>query len=281
MKKLEEITPEDIENMSYNELVGITKETNRPPGGVNTVKTICKEGFLNSNSHILEIGTSTGFTAIELARLTGARVTAIDINQMSLDEALIKSREAGVKRVTFELNDAMNLSYGNSVFDMVFCGNVTSYIPDRVKALHEYERVLKDSGFLAAVPMLYLREPPKELIEKVSQAIKYKVVPEYGKDWASFFKRHPFVLHFSEDYKFDDVSPSRIREFTQNILFGNHLKAMRRDTLEVLRNKYTSQIELFAENLSYMGYKIMLLRKEKFRFDDQLFFGSKIVNGDS
>jgi SAM-dependent methyltransferase len=280
MIKLEELSPRDIEQMSYNELVGVTKETNRPPGGLNTVRTICKESLLVPGSEILEIGTSTGFTAIELARLIDARVTAIDINQMSLDEATERAQRAGVQGITFELNNAMDLSYSSSRFDMVFCGNVTSYIPDRKKALSEYTRVLKDGGFLAAVPMYYLHEPSKSLIERVSEAIKYPVNPDYKPEWQKFFQADPFVPIFSKDYRFDSIPPTRVDQYVRNILSSNHLQALRPDTRKTLREKYTSQINLFAENLSQMGYTIMLLRKENFRFDEELFTGRPEENFD-
>ena len=34
MKKIENITPEDIQKMSYNEIIGLVRETNRTPGGL-------------------------------------------------------------------------------------------------------------------------------------------------------------------------------------------------------------------------------------------------------
>ncbi len=277
MKKITiaSLTPEDIARMSYNELIGITRETNRPPGGLKTVKTICRESFLDRSKQVLEIGTSTGFTAIEMARLVGAKITAIDINQLSLDEATNRARIANVEdRIRFEKRNAMDLPYENSSFDMVFCGNVTSYIPDRNAALREYTRVLKDGGFLAAVPMYYTKKPSESLVDRVSEAIKFRLVPEYKSSWISFFNREPFVSHYSADFQFDTIRDFRITEFVSEILASPHLAEMKGDTRSALSRKYESQIKLFGKNLAHMGYTVELLRKEEFRFDSELFTSS-------
>ena len=65
MKKIENLTPEDIKAMSYNEIIGLVRETNRTPGGLNTIKTVARMLNLNNNSKILDIGTSTGHTALK------------------------------------------------------------------------------------------------------------------------------------------------------------------------------------------------------------------------
>lgn len=275
MKKIQELTPRDIDDMSYNQLIGITHETNRPPGGINTIKTICREAFILPIHNILEIGTSTGFTAVEIARLTGAKVTAIDINSTSLQEASYRAKMMCVERkIKFEVNDATDLSYPNNSFEMVFCGNVTSYVPDRNRALFEYIRVLKNGGTLAAVPMYYRKKPSKDLIEKVSEAIKFKIQPEFRENCLNFFEKEPLVTYFSQDYEFDQIGKINIEQFTSEILSRPHLDKMEFKTKERLFEKYSNQIKLFAENLSIMGYTIRLLRKEKYKFDRELFTGS-------
>ena len=87
---------QDIQKMSYFELIGAVRETNRPPGGVTSVANIAKGAYLNENSHVLEIGTSTGFTAIELAKLVKCHVTAVDVNEESLQEAQRRAEAEGV-----------------------------------------------------------------------------------------------------------------------------------------------------------------------------------------
>ncbi|MDO8656119.1 MAG: class I SAM-dependent methyltransferase, partial [Nanoarchaeota archaeon] len=97
---LETLTAVDIEGMSYNELIGVVRETNRPPGGLRSIARIAQHTFLKTGQKVLDIGTSTGVTAIELARLTGATVHGIDINPLSLEEAERRAAVYGVEALT-------------------------------------------------------------------------------------------------------------------------------------------------------------------------------------
>lgn len=281
MKPLEQLTAEDIHNMSYNELVSITRETNRPPGGLKTIKTVTRELGLTSDHSILEIGTSTGFTAIELARLAHSKVTAIDINEVSISEAKKRAESAEVsQRVDFRVGNAMDLQLPPNQFDVVFCGNVTSYIPDPERARSEYIRVLKEGGHLVAVPMYYVTAPPANLVSRVSEAIKFPVKVDSKKRWIDFFTSEPLVHHFSEDYLFDSISSERADAFAEEILSSPHLVAMDQTAKSELHQKYRNSISLFAENLKYMGYTILIARKENFRFDSELFTGTKVATHD-
>ena len=40
MKDIKSLTPNDIKNMSYNEIIGLVRETNRTPGGLNTIRIV-------------------------------------------------------------------------------------------------------------------------------------------------------------------------------------------------------------------------------------------------
>jgi ubiquinone/menaquinone biosynthesis C-methylase UbiE len=214
---------------------------------------------------------------MEIARMTEATITAIDINPVSLEEARFRASNRGLdNRITFEINNATNLSYSNETFDVVFCGNVTSYVPDRNKALEEYIRVLKNGGILAAVPIYYIQRPSKDLVARVSDAIKCRITPDYKSYWMAFFKRDELELLQSEDYKFDKISDERVKEFVSLILGSPHLSELKSDTRKALTEKYASYIKLFSENLSIMGYTIMLLRKENFKTDRELFTGTKL-----
>src|SRR5690554_1152382 len=150
MKKIEEYTAQDIQKMDYNQLIGLVRETNRAPGGFNSIAKIAQYAFLKPENRILEIGTSTGITAVEMAKLVGCKINAIDINPVSIEEAKSRAKLQGVDRlIDFEVQDATNTTFDDNTFDMVFCGNVTSLISSREKALNEYIRVLKNGGYVA------------------------------------------------------------------------------------------------------------------------------------
>ena len=268
---------QDIQKMSYFELIGVVRETNRPPGGVTSVANIAKGAYLNENSHVLEIGTSTGFTAIELAKLVKCRVTAVDVNEESLQEAQRRAETEGVAdKIKFVVQDASKLDYKDEQFDMVFCGNVTSYLNNKSKCLQEFIRVLKPHGFIAAIPMYYLNEPSKAIVDQVSIAINHNITAQYKKDWVDFFNIAPLSLFLCENYKFDFITNSEVNIFVDKIMQREHLQKLGIQRHTALANRYQYFMQLFRDNLSLMGFSLMLLRKDIEECDPILFTAQQI-----
>ena len=268
---------QDIQKMSYFELIGAVRETNRPPGGVTSVANIAKGAYLNENSHVLEIGTSTGFTAIELAKLVKCHVTAVDVNEESLQEAQRRAEAEGVaEKIKFVVQDASKLDYKDEQFDMVFCGNVTSYLNNKSKCLQEFIRVLKPHGFIAAIPMYYLNEPSKAIVDQVSIAINHNITAQYKKDWVDFFNVAPLSLFLCENYKFDFITNSEVNIFVDKIMQREHLQRLGIKRHTALANRYQYFMQLFRDNLSLMGFSLMLLRKDIEECDPILFTAQQI-----
>ena len=268
---------QDIQKMSYFELIGAVRETNRPPGGVTSVANIAKGAYLNENSHVLEIGTSTGFTAIELAKLVKCHVTAVDVNEESLQEAQRRAEAEGVAdKIKFVVQDASKLDYKDEQFDMVFCGNVTSYLNNKSKCLQEFIRVLKPHGFIAAIPMYYLNEPSKAIVDQVSIAINHNITAQYKKDWVDFFNVAPLSLFLCENYKFDFITNSEVNIFVDKIMQREHLQRLGIKRHTALANRYQYFMQLFRDNLSLMGFSLMLLRKDIEECDPILFTAQQI-----
>ena len=270
---------EEILKMDYNQLIGIVRETNRPPGGFKSILHIAQNTFITRETKVLEIGTSTGITAIELAKLTHCKITAIDINPVSIEEAKKRAVEEGVSEyINFEIQDATPLEYADNTFDLVFCGNVTSLISEREKALNEYLRVLKPNGILAAIPMYYIETPSDDLIDRVRAAIQVNIIPWDRKFWFDFFVKEGFELLYYEDYKFNRIDESEVKEFSKELLEQPHLNELSKEAKECLHKKYTDYMLIFRENLSHMGYSIIYLRKTEFIKDRELFTSTPIFS---
>ncbi|MBQ9934362.1 MAG: class I SAM-dependent methyltransferase [Lachnospiraceae bacterium] len=277
MKQLNELTVEDIESMDYNNLISVVRETNRVPGGFATLQEIANVAGIRNCTRVLEIGTSTGISAIEMVRITGCKIESIDINERSIQEASKRAKQEGLDPyINFSVQDARNTSFDSESFQVVFCGNVTSLIPEREKALEEYYRLLAPGGFLSAVPMYYIEIPSEKLISDVRRAIQTDVEACDKKYWLDFFKHSNLCYKYVRDYKFDYIPDKKLEEFIAYILGKPHLKALKDDTYDALKKKYTEYIYLFRDNLSYMGYSIILLSKEINNDEPELFTGSRI-----
>lgn len=278
MKELENITPKDIKEMSYNEIIGLVKETNRTPGGLKTIRTVAEKLMLNNNSKILDIGTSTGHSALEFSRLLNCEVTGIDINEMSLKTAQERIDRFELDKVKFILDDATNMKFPNKTFDVVFAGNVTSLVSDRENALKEYWRVLKPNGYLVAVPMYYIQTPNEKLVDDVRNAIQVNISVLYKNDWKKFFVRDEDEIFEEIDFKFNKCTDNEVNEFCKKILSRDHLKKLPEESLKTLEEVYYNYMHLFNENNSHMGFTIFILRKkEEDIFNDPELYHSSLI----
>lgn len=278
MKELRDITPKDIKAMSYNEIIGLVKETNRTPGGLKTIRTVAEKLMLNNNTKILDIGTSTGHSALEFSRLLNCEVIGIDINEMSLKTAEERVKRFELDKVKFVLDDATKMKFPNKIFDVVFAGNVTSLVSDREEALKEYWRVLKPNGYLVAVPMYYIQTPSEKLVNDVRNAIQVNISVLYKNDWKEFFVRDEDEVFEEIDYKFNKCTDNEVNEFCKKILSREHLKELPKESLETLEEVYYNYMHLFNENNSHMGFTIFILRKkEENIFNDPELYHSSLI----
>jgi len=270
------INAKDIANFDYNQLIGIVKETNRPPGGKNSIFEIVNRLHLSKDSKILEIGTSTGFTSLEISRLVKCAITSIDINERSLKEAKNRARSEGYINIDFVKADVNNLPFDNESFNVVIVGNVFSLLSNKTKALDECMRVCKRDGFIVAIPMYYLKSPSKNLVKEVSNAIKVDVTPLYKSDWIRFFSMPELEVYWSKDFKFDHINDDVVRFFVTEIMNRPHLKGMNKEAVVKLRDKYGEYIFLFRDNLSHMGFTLFILSKRKIWEDPELYTSKEV-----
>lgn len=266
---------ESIRAMSYNELIGLIRETNRTPGGNETVFQVARRLFINPHSNVLDIGTSTGATALEFSRLTGCSVTGIDINEQSLIEACRRASALGANRVRFERHDARALPFADASFDLVFCGNVTSLIDEGERAFAEYRRVVRFGGYVCAVPMYYVENPPADMVDDVRAAIKVPIEIKFRDDAVGFFSSPDLELYDTIDFRFHNLPEQRVIAFSEKMLRQPHLQVLSQDAQAALQEVYTRYLLLFRRNLSYMGYTIVILRRAAFQEDPVLFTSSR------
>jgi len=96
---------------------------------------------------------------------------AIDIDENNLSVARDCDKNKNVADlISFKMRDTIDTKFENKNFDMVFCGNVTSYFDDKIKAIKEYDRALKDNGFIAVIPVSFTKKPSDILAKEVSEA---------------------------------------------------------------------------------------------------------------
>lgn len=89
---------------------------------------------------VLDVGTATGFFAIECER-RGAQVTAIDVQTDRLLPRLIPTFELDID---FKVKDLYELDAAFGEFDLVICGTLLLHLPDPLGALRAIRQVAGD-----------------------------------------------------------------------------------------------------------------------------------------
>ncbi|HHT9121386.1 MAG TPA: class I SAM-dependent methyltransferase [Candidatus Wunengus sp. YC63] len=261
IRDLTDLTSEKVLKMSYVDLLSLMNETNRPPGGKDTIRQIALNAFVSSKHRVLEIGCSTGFSSIEISCITGCQVSGIDPNEIAIATAKKNSQQALVNdRVLFQIGDATHLPFDNEMFHLVHCGGAIAWIQDKKKAISECMRVLRFWGFITAVPLYYHKSPPKKLIEELNTHLGIVIQP-WGKDfWISLFESEGLESYHTIDQKIFSVSDHVLKDYIDHLI--SPLKpSLQQDVLEAIRQKAMMYFSTFNENHKYLSYSIMLFRK--------------------
>ena len=275
MKKNKEI--------NYSEFVGLINERNRPSGGIKTIQEVIVNARLDEKKKILEIGSNTGFTTVNIGLLTNAKVIGIDVNELSVEKSKLYANKMGAKTVDFIKGSALEIPFEDESFDLIWCSNVASFIDDKKQAISEYLRVLKPGGFLAVIPIYYRNDPPQTIVDEISKAIDCKIEIWDKNFWVDLFKhigdekKNYLEIIYEKDYKYLDQK-YRLDNYIENILSKNlDSSIMESEEFDLIKKRARYFYELFNENnCKYAGYSTILMQKRKMSDEEELFLSEEI-----
>jgi ubiquinone/menaquinone biosynthesis C-methylase UbiE len=97
---------------------------------------------------ILDVGCATGMSSIELAKISGGRVIAFDVNEVYLDILKQRAKEKGVaERIQASKGSIDNMDFRENTFDVIWAENIV-FVLGLERALSEWKRFLKSRGYL-------------------------------------------------------------------------------------------------------------------------------------
>lgn len=266
MPKLQNtITVDDIHNMSYVDFISFLDETNRCPGGKQTIRRILQNSFIDRTSRVLEIGSNTGFSSLEVARTAKCSVFGIDPVKSAVEiskSKLLEDTEEIKKLVHFEVGSAYEIPSQDNIYDLIISGGATSFMDDKNRAVSEYFRVLKSWGFLSVAHFYYKEVPPKEVIQGVSDTIGVEIQPWTQDDWMNLFKKENlFEIYWTHESKIEIRSEKEIDQYVQMFIEKSHISSLDEDVKEAVYDRWKKTIIIFNENHKYTGFQIVLFRK--------------------
>lgn len=124
---------------------GVTKHF----GGLRVTQQLAELCHIKRDSYVLEVGCGTGFTACYMADKIGCRVMGIDLSPGMVEWSQKRATRKGLlERCQFRVADAQQLPFEDATFDAMLCESVTAFVPNKLKALSEYRRVVKVGGYV-------------------------------------------------------------------------------------------------------------------------------------
>ena len=273
------MTKTDIEQMSYTDFIALLDETNRCPGGKKTIRRIRELIHIDDKTNILDVGSNTGFTSFELARITPANISGIDVSESCVSQAkksLSKDTESVRSRVTFQVASSYSIPFPDDNFDLIMTGGATSFMDDKSKAIHEYLRVLKPWGFLVISPLTYHTQPPQEIVDEVSEIIGTTIKPMTTEDWVNTVDvaAKDFEVYFNEPHKLSQRTSREIDEYVDYFLKKDHVKNLPKAVKGAIRKRWLSILKVFNENHKFLGYSIIIFRKRLVVEEPELFIST-------
>lgn len=157
---------DDIKKLSYTDFVGLVNQWNVPPGSYNTISKWNLFSGLNSNSKLLEIACTTGFSSRELSLLSGCSAKGVDISKRSIDAAVQNQiKYAPNAELTYETLDANRLSSDNK-YTHIIIGAALRFFADPHKILSHLLSLFDEEGMILACEFYIKKDIPQHLLKK-------------------------------------------------------------------------------------------------------------------
>lgn len=208
---------------------------------------------------ILDIGCGQGMQTIELARLSGGRIIALDIHQGFLDLLMETAKSEGLEDHIIPRKTSMHeMDFEDETFDIIWSEGAL-YIMGFEKGLQRCLELLKPRGCLALTELVYLSaQPPMEVIEYLEQ--EYSAI-SHVEDKIRKIEKAGFSLidHFTlpesawmEDYyhPMQQQLPGLIKKYQ-----GNEL------ALSVFED-FEAEIEFYKKYSQHFGYEFFVMQKD-------------------
>lgn len=263
------ITSQKIKEMGYLDLMAFLEEINRPPGGKDSVRILTQNCFITKDAKVLDVGCNTGYVSFEIAHLAQCLVVGVDISKKMISAAeKIKKRDPLGRLIKFKIADATNLPFKNEMFDIVVSGGSTAFIDDKIKAVQEYKRVLKQWGFIADINFFYRVKPPAPLIKQLNSILEIEIKPWDLNYWINLYEQRGLEKYFIYTNKIRPVSRQAVENYCSIMAKEKGLSK----NIEIeLKKRLVEIMKVFNENHKYLAYGIFIFRKRPDKEQTSLF----------
>ena len=139
--------------------------------------------MLKPNMTVVEVGPGKGSYTIAIAERIrpSGKVHAVDIQERIVKQLEKRIEREGVSNICPKIGNVYNLSFNNKSVDRVLAIAALPEIPEPVKALKEFHRILKADGLVCLAELLLDADYPLRRTEKRwAEEAGFKLKNEYG-----------------------------------------------------------------------------------------------------
>lgn len=135
-------------------------------GGLKATKELIELCHIDGEAQVLDVGCGVGATPCYIAKTHGCRVIGVDIPERMINRVHERARREGVAdRVELCVADAQSLPFQGCLFDAVIGESVLTFVRDKRRAVSEYVRVTRPSGYVGLNEEIWMKTPPQGLVE--------------------------------------------------------------------------------------------------------------------
>lgn len=194
----------DLDRLSLEDLAPIDQFHIR---GRKATLELAGQIHLDDSLQVLDVGSGLGGASRYLAREFGCRVTGLDITREYCQVATMLAGRLGLDtQVRYHHGNALEMSFEDATFDVLWTQHTAMNIPDKVRLYGEMWRVLKPGGVLVSYevfageggpvhfPVPWAREPSisflitpeqmRALFDKIGfEILHWQDTTETGRSW--------------------------------------------------------------------------------------------------
>jgi len=249
-----------VEEMSYTEFVGFVNQWNVLPGAHNTLSKWEVFSKLGSDSNLLEIACTTGFSARELALSSGCKGIGFDISEKSI-EAAIENKKLYTPNINIDyfVEDAYNF-VSSEKFSHIVIGASLKFFPDSEKVIEKCVSLLKDGGCLLASPFFIKTPLPSDLVREFKEVFGIVPTVESYKDIMKSYKGFEIIYEEKNDL---------VKETEEELAHYCHSTIDRacklrgiedKEVYDLMYNRLYEVKRMSNKLRDYQGYTVLVLR---------------------
>lgn len=114
---------------------------------IDLIEELLEWAKIKTAENVLDVGCGIGGSTLYLATKFGANATGITLSPVQASRAKARTKEMDKENsVRFEVANALNMSFADNSFDLVWSLESGEHMPDKTKFLEECYRVLTPGG---------------------------------------------------------------------------------------------------------------------------------------